>query len=223
MGQRTYTSTKSPICARARRRVSSYGEMAALITATPWRVSSEHTKAMRRMLVSRSSREKPRPLERWVRTTSPSRTSTPRPRAHNSVASCLAMVVLPAPERPVNQTVNPLATSSSSSHTVLTSTHGKPMPLVYIRHSDHSCASVHAVVFQGRRRAVTRPRHGPPAAVLGLRPGQRRWGLQTWDGPQEQVPIRLLAVWERSHRPLLTQSGVPQAYGGLDSAVCTGP
>ena len=62
------------------------------------------------------------------------------------------------------------------------------MPLVYIRHSDHSCASVDAVVFQCRRAAVPRPRHRPPVAVLGLRPGQWRWGLQDWDGPQEQMP-----------------------------------
>ena len=33
--------------------------------------------------------------------------------------------------------------------------------------------------------------------MLGLRPGQRRWCPQAWYGQQEQVPIRLLAVWEQ--------------------------
>ena len=57
-------------------RVSSYGEIAAAITAPPWRVSREATQPMRSMFVSRSSFEKPRPFERCVRTVSPSRYST---------------------------------------------------------------------------------------------------------------------------------------------------
>src|SRR4051794_26362407 len=68
---------------------------------------------MRRTLVSRSSREKPRPLERWVRTSSPSRTSTWTPRWRSSAASMAASVLLPAPERPVNQTTKPLIRRSS--------------------------------------------------------------------------------------------------------------
>src|SRR5689334_2563398 len=62
---------------------------------------------MRRMLVSRSSREKPSPLLRCVRTSSPSSTSTGTPRSRSATASRAESVDLPAPESPVNQTVNP--------------------------------------------------------------------------------------------------------------------
>src|SRR2546421_11232927 len=61
------------------------------------------------MFVSRSSLEKPRPFERWVRTTSPSRYSTLCSFFSSSAPTSSAMVDLPAPERPVNQSVNPLA------------------------------------------------------------------------------------------------------------------
>src|SRR5690348_16544615 len=62
---------------------------------------------MRRMLVSRSSFEKPRPLDRFVRTSSPSSTSAGRPRSASSACSRLAIVDLPAPDRPVSQTTKP--------------------------------------------------------------------------------------------------------------------
>src|SRR5215211_2386296 len=62
---------------------------------------------MRRTLVSRSSFEKPRPAERLVRTTSPSSSSTGRPAARRRSTTMLEMVLLPAPERPVNQIVVP--------------------------------------------------------------------------------------------------------------------
>jgi hypothetical protein len=57
-------------------RVSRYGEMAETMTATSFRVSRFDTNPIRRMLVSRSSLEKPSPLDRFVRTTSPSSIST---------------------------------------------------------------------------------------------------------------------------------------------------
>src|SRR5260370_41121831 len=60
------------------------------------------------MFVSRSSLENPRPLERLVRTSSPSNISTFSLCAASSEANAVAKVVLPAPESPVNQTVNPL-------------------------------------------------------------------------------------------------------------------
>ena len=82
--------------------------MAAAMATTPLRLSTWHTQPMRRMLVSRSSFEKPRPLLRCVRMTSPSRTSTFMPRAHNSSSSRFASVDLPAPDNPVNQMVRPL-------------------------------------------------------------------------------------------------------------------
>src|SRR5688572_25043605 len=65
------------------------------------------TQPMRRMLVSRSAFEKPRPLLRLVRTTSPSSVSKLRSRRLNSRSSSEAMVDFPAPERPVNQITKP--------------------------------------------------------------------------------------------------------------------
>src|SRR5262252_7146713 len=65
---------------------------------------------MRRMLVSRSSLEKPRPLLRFARTSSPSSTSTLAPRARSCGTSALVSVVLPAPDSPVNHNVNPRVT-----------------------------------------------------------------------------------------------------------------
>src|SRR5574341_1365517 len=62
---------------------------------------------MRRILVSRSSLENPNPLLKFVRTTSPSSTSTLPPRAFNIGTSCSVIVDFPAPERPVNQMVQP--------------------------------------------------------------------------------------------------------------------
>ena len=59
------------------------------------------------MFVSRSSFEKPRSFERCVRTTSPSSTSTWAPRRSSSAPTRRDTVVLPAPESPVSQTVNP--------------------------------------------------------------------------------------------------------------------
>src|SRR5512133_383020 len=62
---------------------------------------------MRSMFVSRSSFEKPRPLDRCSRTSSPSSHSTRRPRRSSSGRTSSAIVVLPAPDSPVNQSVNP--------------------------------------------------------------------------------------------------------------------
>src|SRR5437660_826324 len=83
-------------------------KLAAVIATPPLRATSRATYPMRRMLVSRSSFEKPRPFERWVRTSSPSSSSAWRPRRSSSAASALAIVDLPAPESPVNQTTKPL-------------------------------------------------------------------------------------------------------------------
>src|SRR5436305_10179375 len=64
---------------------------------------------MRSMFVSRSSFEKPSPFERCVRTTSPSRYSTLCSFFSSSAPTNSAIVDLPAPLSPVNQSVNPLA------------------------------------------------------------------------------------------------------------------
>src|SRR5215217_117503 len=70
---------------------------------------------MRRMFVSRSSLEKPRPLERFSRTTSPSRISRRLRRERSSSSSCVEIVVLPAPESPVNQRQKPFSLPSTYS------------------------------------------------------------------------------------------------------------
>src|SRR5712691_12061977 len=62
---------------------------------------------MRSMFVSRSPFEKPRPLDRCSRTSSPSSHSTFRPRCSSSGRTSSAIVVFPEPERPVNQSVKP--------------------------------------------------------------------------------------------------------------------
>ena len=77
------------------------------MVATPLRVSRSATNPIRMMFMSRSSLENPSPFERVWRTTSPSKISVLRPRAWNSWYSISAIVDLPAPDRPVNQTVNP--------------------------------------------------------------------------------------------------------------------
>ena len=74
----------------------------------PFFVISEATKPMRRMLMSRCSLEKPSSDERFVRTMSPSSRVTGRPPAsRNLTSSTLAIVDLPAPDRPVKKTVKP--------------------------------------------------------------------------------------------------------------------
>src|SRR5579864_5349360 len=87
--------------------------MAATMTITPWRASSSLTNPMRRMLISRSSLLKPRPFERCVRTTSPSSTSTAAPAARKRASMRLEIVLLPAPESPVNHSTKPLCTPAS--------------------------------------------------------------------------------------------------------------
>src|SRR5258708_38378315 len=68
---------------------------------------------MRCTLISRSSLLKLRPFERCVRTTSPSSTSTFAPAARRRASMMPEMVLLPAPESPVNQSTKPLCTMVS--------------------------------------------------------------------------------------------------------------
>src|SRR5215211_1969570 len=98
---------------RASSRMSRYGEIAAVITGTPFRDSRLATKAIRRMLVSRSSFEKPSPLERFSRTTSPSSTSSFEPRLRSSLTRCVVIVDLPEPESPVNHRQKPVSLPSA--------------------------------------------------------------------------------------------------------------
>src|ERR1051326_8326445 len=75
---------------------------------TPLRESSSQTKPIRRMFSSRSVLLKPNPLDRWVRTMSPSSTSTLAPSSRKRRSSKAALVLLPAPDIPVSQIVKPL-------------------------------------------------------------------------------------------------------------------
>src|SRR4030081_405979 len=59
------------------------------------------------MLVSRSALENPRPFDRCSRTSSPSSTSTRRPPVRSSSATIAAIVLLPAPDNPVNHRQKP--------------------------------------------------------------------------------------------------------------------
>src|SRR6266508_3847269 len=86
--------------------------MAETSTAAPCRVSREATQPMRSMFVSRSSLENPSPFERRVRTTSPSRYSTVLPDSSRRPPTISAIVDFPAPESPVNHSVNPFVMPS---------------------------------------------------------------------------------------------------------------
>src|SRR5438552_12814755 len=98
---------------------------------------------MRSMFVSRSSFEKPRPLDRCSRTSSPSSHSTSRPRRSSSGRTSSAIVVLPAPERPVNQSVNPLPSAAE--------------PFSVIRLLDQRCIDVNAALELLRAGPASRP------------------------------------------------------------------
>src|SRR5919112_88108 len=88
-------------------RTSLKGEMALTITPTPLRVNKSATNPILKTLVSLSSLEKPRPLDRLVLTMSPSNTSILGKRFLSSYSTISDMVVLPAPDRPVNHNVKP--------------------------------------------------------------------------------------------------------------------
>src|ERR1700712_833916 len=81
--------------------------MDATRTMTPLRASSPDTNPMRRMLTARSSRLYPRPRDRLVRMTSPSRISTPHRTVRSRSATPAATVDFPALGSPVSQTVAP--------------------------------------------------------------------------------------------------------------------
>ena len=73
------------------------------MTTPPRRTNSEATKPIRWTFVSRSALLNPRPFDRCVRTTSPSKTVTLRPRSRINQESISAVVDFPDPLSPVNQ------------------------------------------------------------------------------------------------------------------------
>src|SRR5882762_235570 len=100
--------------------------MAAAMAITPLRDSTSQTKPMRRMFVSRSSLLKPRPFERFSRTTSPSSTSTLAPALRRRCAIMPEMVLLPAPESPVNHSVKPWCVTGCSRNVAATTGSAHP-------------------------------------------------------------------------------------------------
>ena len=104
--RRPRRTRRTPRPSRAPRRgCRRRGRWPTRASTAPARVRRLATQPMRPMLVSRSSLENPRPFDRWVRTTSPSRYSTSAPRLSSSGPTSSAMVVLPVPDRPVNHRV----------------------------------------------------------------------------------------------------------------------
>src|SRR5215203_2717213 len=97
----------SPMLRRTWSRTSLKGEMALTITPTPLRANRSATNPILKTLVSLSSLEKPRPFDRLVLTMSPSRTSILRKRFLSSCSTISDIVVLPAPDKPVNHSVKP--------------------------------------------------------------------------------------------------------------------
>ncbi len=103
----TWISTKLSIQARTSSRTERYGEIAAVTDTTPLRASTDATQPIRRMFVSRSAFENPSPSDRCSRTSSPSSSSTLRPRSRNDSTTMFAIVLFPAPDRPVNHRQQP--------------------------------------------------------------------------------------------------------------------
>src|SRR5256885_2923861 len=83
-------------------RAASYGAIGAQIAIPPFFVISEATNPIRRMLISRCSRENPNSEDKCLRTMSPSNSVTGRPPiSRNLTRRMFAIVDLPEPERPV--------------------------------------------------------------------------------------------------------------------------
>src|SRR3989454_3756194 len=106
------------------------------------------------MFVSRSSFENPSPLERCSRTSSPSSHSTSRPRRSSSGRTSSAIVVLPAPERPVNQSVKPLPSAAWGNREVPPA---RTEPFSVIRLLDQRCIDVNAALELLRAGPASRP------------------------------------------------------------------
>ena len=75
--------------------------------------------------MSRSSRLKPSPFERWVRTTSPSSSVTWRPASSSKIDSTAAVVDLPEPLSPVNQRQIPCLCRGGYASAMISATSGR--------------------------------------------------------------------------------------------------
>ena len=140
---------------------------------------------MRSMFVSRSSFENPRPFERCVRTTSPSRYSTRWPRRRPG-PTISAIVVLPAPDRPVQRARLGLSSAPRSG-----AVWGKPRR----RWFRQALVSSHRLVCPGgcRTRACPSRPSVPPAP---LRPGRS-------DGARHAADRPVAGVMKRVERDLV--------------------
>src|SRR5689334_6214319 len=143
--------------------------MAAVTAMTPLRDRRLDTKPMRRTLMSRSSLEKPRPFDRFVRTTSPSSSSTRWPILRRRSATGAESVDLPAPDMPVNQSVNPLA---------MRLLHGQPLCPCQAGEIDHGDA-------EARRIFLVQTDHGDAET-------RRRTERSTGPRPGTSVPPKKL-------------------------------
>ena len=107
--------------------------MSETMAFTPFRVNNLHTYIILLLWVSLSSLLKPRPLLRFLRTLSPSKSSTFSLLAFSSRSTFWAIVVFPEPGRPVSQTTKPCSVfidyASSTTLPSMSSGIGIPMTL----------------------------------------------------------------------------------------------
>jgi len=105
IGVFTKTSIKfsSPIICLAIARISCVGLIKLLIVITPLLIRSFDTSAIRRIFSKRSASVNVRLLLIPERILSPSKIWVKYPRSYNALSKCCAMVVFPAPDKPVNQ------------------------------------------------------------------------------------------------------------------------
>jgi len=102
-------SMKSPLACMARTRARSAlsGEMNAARTMMPVSANRRAVSPARRRFSLRSSGEKPRSAHRPWRRLSPSSSTAWQPAWNKRLSTARASVVLPAPDKPVNQTTAP--------------------------------------------------------------------------------------------------------------------
>src|SRR5690625_1097017 len=195
---------------------------------------------MRFTFVSRSSLLKPSPLLKWVRTSSPSNTSTARPRRRKSSASRVANVDLPAPDKPVSQSTNPssivAAPCAATSNDV-----ASVMPILlhasFSRARVNVCASKKnrserktiwgkTVLNNERPRRLSNRQSGPAveaaprdeAAVLSQ-------SADVGDGPAQMLPsffrhpVQVFIADEAEHLPGIHRPDVRAAVGFRDDDV----
>lgn len=119
----------------------------------PLSAKSLPTSPIRLMFSSRSWGEKPRFLLRPCLTLSPSSRAVSLPRSSRACSSVQATVLLPDPDRPVNQRTHPFCSRRSSFCSVLTppgvarTTSSQPLTNIYNRCLTQSKGCQHCIAF----------------------------------------------------------------------------